>query len=71
MDAPFHIQSLLRAPTGHKAGLPGVRGPGAPLPSELQAWGRKVHWEHGVLAIGSLVLFLKASCKRIVSWEEK
>ena len=41
MDAPFHIQSLLRAPTGHKAGLPGVRGPGAPLPSELQAWGRK------------------------------
>lgn len=41
MDAPFHIQSLLRAPTGHKAGLPGVRGPGAPLPSELQAWGRE------------------------------
>ena len=41
MDAPFHIQSLFRAPTGHKAGLPGVRGPGAPLPSELQAWGRE------------------------------
>lgn len=23
MDAPFHTQSLLRAPAGHKAGLPG------------------------------------------------
>lgn len=41
MDAPFHIQSLPRAPIGHKAGLLGVRGPGAPVPSELQAWGRE------------------------------